>query len=143
MASAAEHYAQVKAIVGMPADADEVVLRLTWEDPEGARREMGRLRNMQKELLLAKKNIQVDITSLRSEYLGRKAKVGAPSLSQGLMRGLLGARSTGKINTLNREAIRQQQFAAVQPYEEVKRIIDRLLLQIDQAKLQLDEAILK
>ena len=138
MRSAEEHLTSIKRILGMPADANELSVEIKLQDAQRAKLEVARLRTLQKELRLAKKDVQADLAYVRSAFVGQRVRVGAPSVTQGIMRGLLGARRVGSMNTLNRQAIKQQQLAVVEPYERVKRMIDHVLLQIDQLKLEIE-----
>ena len=93
---------------------------------------------MQKELRLLKKDVNGEMTLIRSSFSSEKAQIGKPGFKTGFMGGLFGKKNVGKMNALQRDGLRRQQMEAIAPYENVKRAIDEALVRLDQVKGELD-----
>lgn len=137
MATIPEYYQRVNQILGTDIQDGRLNLSFKWETPGEAKILLSKIRIMQKELRLVKKDLAFDIQSIRSGYITSKAKVGqgAGSAISSL---LLGRKVVGRGNAWERESLRRQQISHLSPYESVKRLLDTILLELDKVKIKIE-----
>jgi hypothetical protein len=88
---------------------------------------------MQKELRLLKKNVGLAMKEVRSSYTAQKATVQAVFFSS-----LAGRKTAGRNRALKRENLRRQELTSLAPYQSVNSMIDGVLVELDGAKLKLE-----
>ncbi len=135
MTSAAEYEEKVWVIVRPLAQGNRITLQ--WDTPQEAKLLKARIIQIQKELRLVKKDIAITKRSINSAYTSKKTQVGKGA-GAALAAGVLGRKTAGKMNVLNRDSVRLEQASAIAPYENVISMIDNLLVQLDRAKIELD-----
>lgn len=135
MTSAEDYEKKVRDILGAVAQGKEV--HLQWSTVAEAKLHKAKITQVQKELRLVKKDIGLTKKAINSAYTTEKAKVGK-GLGSELAAGLFGKKTIGKVNVSTRDNLRHNQLNTIAPYEEVNRMIDNVLVQLDQLKLQLD-----
>jgi len=124
-------------IVGDTKPDSEISLNLRWTDYSSARALITEIRRMQKEIRLVKREVSAEQAAVRSEFVTGKATVGH-GVGSALGGMIFGRKAMGSINAGRRDDIRRAQFAAMQPYDQLKRLIDGLLARLDQAKVQIE-----
>ncbi len=142
MSSANDYQNRVAQILGGHFSFGKLSLSFTWDTPAEAKTQLNKIRLMQKELRLVKKDINTTMKAIRSAFVAKKAEVGK-GLSAGLMTGLFGKKTAGKANATEKENLRRRQVAEISPYEAVARTIDSALIQLDKAKLQIETSLNK
>ena len=128
---------KISAIVGQDISSGQITMRVSWNDPAEARSLLLRLRTMQKQLRLLKRDASAMISSVKSEYATARMRVGK-TFASGLAAGFFGRRTVGHFNSAQRDSLRRSQVSAVAPFERVKGIIDSLLYQLDTVKGQIE-----
>jgi hypothetical protein len=93
---------------------------------------------VQKELRQIKKEIGLTVKDLRGQYADQKAKVGKGGFGTGVMQGLFGKKAVGGMNAAQKNKIRQNQDKQLDPYEDLQRKVDRLVLEYDSHKLKIE-----
>jgi hypothetical protein len=93
---------------------------------------------MQKQLRFVKKELANDMSIIRHEYSVKKQVVSNSGTLSGLF---FGKKYAGSMRQSKRTQLATDQKRALQPYENVKNVIDQLLLKMDSLKLSLEEAI--
>jgi len=94
----------------------------------------------QKELRQIKRQISEDMKNIRAYYQQQSANV-QPSVF-GIFGQLVGKKGYARNEAAKeKRSIKQEQQTALQPYENIKRTIDNVILQLDRAKLMLTEYI--
>lgn len=99
------------------------------------------IRQSQKELKYAKKLLREEAKDVRSSFATKQAMVGT-SLGSTVYSLLFGQKKRGRLNALNRESLRLQKMQSVLPLQEYAKIIDKVLLDLDQAVLQIENWLL-
>ncbi|MEJ5240073.1 MAG: hypothetical protein WHS87_02635 [Anaerolineales bacterium] len=140
MTTAKEYLSRIEEILGKHFVSRKMHLQFTWNTPEEAKQHLAQIRLMQKQLRLVKKELNATIKMIRSNFAARKAQVGT-GFGSGLMAGLAGKRTVGKMNVVARENLRREQMKALSPYESVSRTIDEILVQLDRIKIQIESSI--
>ena len=135
MTSAKDYEKRVNDILG--TNMRNGKLHLHWESVEEAKLRKAEVAQMQKEIRLVKKQLSAHMREINSAYTSERTKVGK-GFGAAFLGGLFGKKSVGKVNASQRDSLRLQQLEARRPYESMGRMIDSVLLQLDQAKLQID-----
>lgn len=117
-------------------------VHVQWNTVAEAKLQKAKITQVQKELRLIKKEVGTTKKIVNAQYAAEMAKVGK-GFGAGVAAGLFGKKTAGKINTLNREAKRQQQLNAILPYENVIRLIDGIVVQLDELKLKIESWIVQ
>ncbi len=130
MASAKEYENYVAQFDGIAFKVDTL---------EEARSGLTTCRGYQKKLRLAKKEVNLQIKMLRSHY--RELGANAGRKNHLVFGALFGRKASGSLRADSKRAIASQRDSAVRPYEVVKLEIDRLMLELDQVKVRLQDAI--
>lgn len=138
--NAQEYEKKVWAILGTISKGKEI--QLQWETTGEAKLHKARITQIQKELRLVKKDITLTKKTINSLYATEKTKVGK-GFGAGISAGLFGKKTAGKMNAATRDNLRRNQLKAIAPYEDVNRMIDNAIVQLDQLKLQLDSWIVE
>jgi hypothetical protein len=137
MSTPQEYLHKIGLIVGDDISDGEVNLHLSWNNYSEAKALLTRIRTIQKEMRLLKKDVSATISAIKSEFTTARTNVGK-SFGAGLAAGLFGRRTMGRVNSAQRDDLRRNQINAVEPYERVKRIIDNILHQLDTIKGQIE-----
>lgn len=124
---------RIGQIVGDDISDGEINLRLSWTNYSDGKALLVRMRGMQKELRLLKKEVGAVIAGIKSEHITARTSVGT-GLGTGLFGAFFGRKAAGKMNAARRDDLRRSQISAVAPYERVKEIIDQVLHQLDASK---------
>lgn len=110
---------------------------LEWNSIAEARLHKSRITQIQKELRLIKKEVIQTRKEINAVYAAQQINVGK-GFGSGLAAGIFGRKAVGAVNASAKSNLRQRQLNATAPYDSVSRLIDGILLQLDQVKLQLD-----
>lgn len=127
---------RVVAILG-PLWRNNRLESVTWTTPAEAKQVVLILRQKKAEIKLVKQDITAHKQQVHAQFANKKAHVGK-SAGAGLATGLFGAKIVGKANVLNRNALRQQELQALQPYVDAERFIAQITAGLDQIKGQID-----
>ncbi|NPA71217.1 MAG: zinc ribbon domain-containing protein [Gammaproteobacteria bacterium] len=104
-----------------------------------AKTALRRVRGLQKELRQIKKNINLDMKSIRAMY--RQKMATAASTTSSIV-SLFGKRKlAGQLRADEKRRLRMERDSILEPYESLKFTIDNLLLQLDAAKEQIQQFI--
>lgn len=99
------------------------------------------IRNMQKGVRQIKKEMNLEIKTIRQEYRGKLSTAGSGSA---FVMGLLGKKGAARsIRASAKRGVAQERDQRIAPYEELKVKIDGMLVQMDRLKLQLEQYIQK
>ena len=93
------------------------------------------VRRLQKELRQIKRNINLEMKTIRAEYKQKIAEAGTSGLTGLLAMG----RGGGKFRASEKRRVRAERDSKLDPYDQVKLTIDDLIVQLDGAKLQLQD----
>jgi hypothetical protein len=140
MTSAKDYEKRVSAILGTNARNGKIHLK--WNSPEEARLRRSSVSQMQNELRILKKEVGLIVKAINSSYTTEIAKVGK-GVGPAFLGGLFGKKTVGQANVSERDRLRRQQIEMRQPYQLVNHMIDDVITQLDQLKLQIDEWIVK
>lgn len=122
-------------ILGLGLDGMEISASSVAE----AKSALSRVRNLQKQLRQIKRNVNLDMKTIRAEYQQKMST--AASTSSGILT-LFGQRKmAGTIRADQKRRLGQERDRALQPYQSINLQIDHLLVQLDSVKLQIDEFI--
>ncbi len=134
MASADNYRKQVFAIVGAsPNWRGNISIHYRWETRAEAQQLLAEIREKQQRLRLLKKDVDAQIKALRSRY-ERKASSVSPGLGSTL---LLGKGKAKSFAASQKREIRAAKDRQVAPFEQVKHLIDHVLVEMDSAKARL------
>lgn len=111
--------------------------RMEWSSTAEAKAHKARVAQVQKDLRRVKQEITAEIRAINSRYQTRKAMIGK-SFTAGLAAAFFGSRRAGRINAINRDALRREQYDAVLPYQECKNHIDSILADLDRVTVHID-----
>jgi hypothetical protein len=137
-----DYASRIRNILGdLMAGSERRTAYLTCRTVEEVTQRLNEMRLMQKELRLLKKDVNLTMRQIRSSFTAKRAEIGKPGFTTAFMAGLLGKKSVGKMNALNREALRQQERKALSPYESFINAIDEVLIELDRLKMGLEAAI--
>ncbi|MBM3133995.1 MAG: hypothetical protein FJZ89_01635 [Chloroflexi bacterium] len=137
MLSAQDYANRVSAIIGPMAKGEAMSQQWRWSTAAEAKLSKAKITQMQKELRLVKKDIALTKKAINAAYTTERTKVGK-GFGAGFAAGLLGKKAVGRANAAVRDNVRRNQLKAIAPYDDVSRVIDSILVQLDQLKLQLD-----
>jgi hypothetical protein len=129
----------INAIVGDDVTDGEIKIKLNWADRVEAKAALNRIRLMQTELRTLRQQLVSDASSIRSDVDSKRTAVGK-SLGARFAAGFLGRHDTGNEHPSTRDDLSRQEIAAVEPYEDVKRLIDAIMSALDQTKGKIDGA---
>lgn len=135
MATAQYFESEVQRIISAIAPGEQI--QVQWSTAAEARAHKRAITQAQKELRLVKKELGLHRRAINGSFTAQKVEVGK-GLGSGIMKGLFGGKSVGKMNAVRRESLRADQTRAVAPYDAVNLLIDRLITQLDGAKAQID-----
>lgn len=110
---------------------------VTWNGPAEAKQIILVIRQKKAEIKLVKQEITAHKQQVHAQFASKKAHVGKGA-GAAIATGLFGAKTVGKANTLNRNALRQQELHALQPYVDAERFIAQINAGLDQIKTQID-----
>ena len=133
MSTPREYLHRIGQIVGDDITDGELNLNLTWKNHVEAKVLLTRIRTIQKELRLLKKDVSATISAVKSEFTTARTSVGT-SLVSGLAAGFFGRRTVGRFNSAQRDDLRRSQISTVEPYDRVKRVIEQILSELDSVK---------
>ena len=132
-----DYLRQISTIVGHDISEGKITLHLSWNDRTEAQALLLRLRTMQKQLRLLKKDVSAMISGVKSQFMTARTSVGK-TFGAGLAGAFFGRRAVGRVNAARRDDLRRTQLSAVAPYERVKGIIDQILYQLDTVRGQIE-----
>lgn len=101
-----------------------------------ARLMLRQMSQVQKELRQVKKEINLTMKSLRSQYADQKEDVARSTFGKGLLQGFFGRKSVSRMDAAQKNSIRQTQNKHLAPYEDLMRQIDGIILEYDGLKLK-------
>lgn len=113
-------------------------VRFEWRTVEEARLVIKEIRLVQKQLRLIKKEVNQDIRTIRQVYKQHIANVGSGS---GLAGFLIGKGRARSIKASEKRGLREEHDRKIEPYQQVKLIIDQTLTDFDGAKLKVEKFI--
>lgn len=133
-----DYVTRIEGVLGSPLINGEARVHFHYDTLAEVRQQMARVRTLQRNLRLVKKDVGFTIKQVRSSYTAQRAEVGT-GLGSGLVAGFFGRKAAGRMNAANREDLRRQRLGAIAPYEKVSRFIDELLMQFDTGKTGLQQ----
>jgi hypothetical protein len=98
---------------------------------------LANVRRLQKELRQIKRNINLEMKTIRAQYKPKIAEAGTTGWTGLLAMG----RGGGRLRASEKRRVRAERDSRLAPYDQVKLTIDDLLVQMDGAKLQLQDFI--
>ena len=132
-----EHFLhRIQEIVGDTNIDQEITFSLPMNTPEEISDSVIRIRKYESELRILKKELVSHMRDLKSSFSSESAQVGS-TVGSFLFRAVAGGRSAGRMNTLNRNSIRSQKLAALQPCERMKLFLDRFATELSCTKEKL------
>lgn len=128
-----EYADEIKAVLGMPPDHNGMILEWETRTPKEAKVNIAQIRQIQKELRLIKREISHTIKEIRANYKYQMANVQA-----GFLATIAGRKSAGQDRARKKLDIRQNEYLAVSPYEDLIQQIEKILVQLDSTKLEIE-----
>jgi hypothetical protein len=133
VASAKDYQKQVCDVLQAKIRKGEIKLKFRWESVPEAKATLAEIRQKQKRLRLIKKDVNAELRAIRARYSQK-----AGGVSPGVISSLVLGKGTAKsLAASKRRNIRADRDRELQPYEEVKRIIDNALVELDEAKYRI------
>jgi GYF domain 2 len=129
--------AKIGEIVGDDVSDGKIDFKYSWDSYEQAKALLLRIRTVQKELRLLRRQISATISSTKSDFSGARISVGK-GVGSSIAAGFFGRKAVGRINASRRDDLRRAQIKTVAPYENVKRIIDQIITKLDEVKGKID-----
>lgn len=140
MTSASAYEEQIKATLKTLVDENgEKTLR--WDSPQEARLYRSQIVQLQRELRLIKRDINSTIGIINTSYQSEMALTGK-GLGSSILAGILGRKAVGRVNVLTRNSLRRKQLDSVEPYRTLIRWIDKVIMQFEQVKVEMDGKLL-
>jgi hypothetical protein len=136
--TAKEYITKIESILGVKMHNNAFELSFSFDTEEEGKLLLRRITMMKKEMGIVKKELNNTMKNIRSEYTAKKAEVGT-SFGAGLAAGLFGKKFVGKNNAIQKENLRRQQVNAISPYEVVLNLVDKLLIKLDDLKIQIEQ----
>lgn len=133
MTTVSNYLDRLKLIFDIPEETNEINLTFEWENPEEAKLILSKIIIMQKELRLLKKDINATIKTIRLQYSEDKSNIGTGFSS------LFRNRTIGKLNSIQRQSIRNKELSEIEPYQKILRDIDGIMIELDKIKIKLKE----
>lgn len=133
MASAEEYLRQVRALGFDKKRTFEV------NTSAEAKSLLANIRQWQKELRHIKKNINLEMKAIRARYTQQKSSAGSGGST--LMNLMGKRRAAGRWRAESNRQLTAQRDRELGPYEQIKTMIDSLLLEMDRVKLQIEQQI--
>lgn len=127
---------QIEQVLGVSLTSGST-LEWNCENVAEAKIVKKRLVLMQRELRAIKASVNQEMKSIRTEYNNRISGVSS-GLDKGAMSLVFGRKTGGRYSTLKKQGLRNERDRVLAPYQSTKDRIDRLILSIDQEKLNLD-----
>lgn len=112
-----DYAARIRAILH-PYLRDDDAIHIDWTTPAEAKQHLARLRQMERELRLLKKDIDAAQKQIRASATAQRA---------------------GGLSAQQRAALRQGEQAALAPYDAVERDIEGVLVKLDNIQLRIKE----
>jgi hypothetical protein len=131
------YFRALELIVGDKTPDDKITFNFHWTDYVAAKRVIGDIRNMQKEIRLLKKNLTSEMSNVRSHHTTQKTAIGK-GVGSALGGMLLGRKMVNSMNAVRRDDARVAQHQVMQPYEAMKHLMDQLLAKLDVVKLEIE-----
>lgn len=130
---------RLQSILGSALDNGAYRLDLQWNSAEEARRYSARIPQMQGELRQVKAEINQRMKEIRAAFAQRRESV-RPGLVAVVASRVTGAgkKRTAEDKARKLEKLSRKQDEALAPYQMTRDVIDRLLLQLDSLKKQVD-----
>lgn len=116
-----------------------VSLRIEASTKAEAKEALKRVRQLQQELRQVKREIALDVKTIRAHYRERKESAAAGSSAILTLFGKRGA--AGQVRASERRTLTSEADRQIRGYEDVKLTIDDLLTQMDKAKAQIEQYI--
>jgi len=130
VASAKDYQKQVCDVLQAKIRRGKIKLKFRWKSVPEAKATLAEIRQKQKRLRLIKKDINTELRAIRAKYSDK-----AGSVSPGVITSLALGKGTAKsLAASKRRSIRADRDRELRPYEEVKRVIDGALVELDAAK---------
>jgi hypothetical protein len=138
METSAYYLQKVKALFNIPPGSYEISISYKWDTPTEAKAILANLRITQKELRLIKSEINTTIKEIKLGYMGQKENAG----SSGVLLSILGKKQlAARSRSIALDQIRRREQSEIAPYQKVIQLIDKINLQIDRIKLQIQSNI--
>lgn len=131
MASAEEYLEEVTNQMGL---ADMTIRASSLTEAKAG---LGNVRGLQKQLRQVKRKINLDMKTIRADYRQRMSQPAAASSS---LATIFGKRKlAGQLRADAKRGLRAERDRKLAPYDEVKLMIDDLLVQLEAGKAQLQD----
>jgi hypothetical protein len=135
MSTPQEYIRRISLIVGDEISDGEFDFQIAWSNYAEGKAQLTRIRTMQKEIRLLKKDINATISKIRSEFISERTSVGKDSGFGSFLAGaFFGRRNIGRRNAVRRDGLRREQIDTLEPYDSVKLLIDQIIYQLDTVK---------
>jgi hypothetical protein len=129
-----EFQAKLKSIFDIPEDSDEINLSFKLDSASEAKLLKTKLNIFQKELRLLKREINLEISNIRSKYSTERSNIGTDFWST-----FARTRGTIKANSMKKASLKEEELSEIEPYKGLIRLIDDNMIALDKAKLQINE----
>ncbi len=139
METTAYYLQKVKALFNIPQDSSEISISYSWDTPSEGKAILN-LRITQKELRLIKSEINTTIKEIKLAYVEEKQLSGGTDY---VMRLLGNKRLAARNRSISLERVKQREQSEIAPYQQVIQLIEKINLQIDKVKLQIQSDIAK
>lgn len=137
MSDLTSYFRKLEHIVGDQTPDDQISFNFRWDDYESGKRVIASVRTMQKEIRLLKKQLSSEMTELRSHMTTQKTAIGK-GLGSALGGMVFGRKAVGAINAARRDDARVAQHRMMQPYENMKSLMDQVLGKLETIKAQIE-----
>lgn len=112
---------------------DKIELSMHWETIKDAKNKINEITNKKKRLQLLKKDINSEIKLIKIQYDQRINEI-TPGIGSTLFFGKGTAKS---LASTKKKSIRYNKQQDIQPFNEVKRLIDKIIVELDFAKTKI------
>ncbi|MCP4542605.1 MAG: hypothetical protein GY832_36245 [Chloroflexi bacterium] len=134
MSSTNDFYERIWKIIGArPNQKGEISITYNYDTIPEAKAQLSDIRQKQKNLRLVKKDVNAEIKTIRARYRERIENI----KPRGMTSFLVGKGKAKSIAADEKRALRKQQDRELEPYDEIKRNVDNLLVQMDETKIGL------
>lgn len=131
----AQYLSQIERVLGTQIIEGEIKLRFDYKTLQEAKLEKKRMVQMQRELRAIKASIVQEIKIIRTRYSNEMAKTSGSTVAATIF---FGRRAGGRFNAARKVGLRNERDQALAPYLATKSDIDKIILAIENQKLEVD-----
>lgn len=137
MSDLTPYFRALEHVVGDQTPDDKITFNFHWDDYESGKRLIANIRDMQKQIRLLKKQLSAEMSEVRSHMTTNRTAIGK-GVGTALGGMIFGRKAMGSMNAARRDDARVAQHRAMQPYEDLKNLMDQVLAKLESTKSHIE-----